>query len=364
MKYNRRVSRARAVLLSGVGVFALLQLGLAVVVESWWVQLRDPCFGVKVVALEQRMRNSEFQGNGSAGRREPHGKVVVMLGTSRTDDALRGSQLEGALAQELDYPVIVYNLGLPGTSEQAELLYLERLLDRQIRPDLLLIEVLPAHLHRDWTRDTVWIPPDRLSWRDWHLLHEDHLPRRALRNGWRETCALPWYAHRFAVLGALTLHMVPGEVRENYAYSRDRCGWRSPIDERPSSDRCSRATAQARSEYGPTLQRFELGGSNCAALRMLLGRCRDCRLPAVLVLMPEASEFRNLYPPAAWAQVQAFLDQLRDEFDVPLINARNWVADADFMDTHHVFVPGAKTFTERLGREVVLPFFQAQIASR
>jgi hypothetical protein len=36
-----------------------------------------------------------------------------------------------------------------------------------------------------------------------------------------------------------------------------------------------------------------------------------------------------------------------------VINGREWVADDDFSDSHHLLPHGAKVFTERLGREVL-----------
>ena len=86
------------------------------------------------------------------------------------------------------------------------------------------------------------------------------------------------------------------------------------------------------------------------------GRRSDSRadhLPAALVLMPEGSAFRSWYSPPMWAQIQGFLNDLGCEFTAPLINARDWVADEDFYDSHHMFAHGAAVFTERFGPEVL-----------
>jgi hypothetical protein len=72
----------------------------------------------------------------------------------------------------------------------------------------------------------------------------------------------------------------------------------------------------------------------------------------VLVLMPEGSEFRSWYPPSELPQIESFLGALQREYQVPLVDARTWIADDDFADSHHLLLPGAAQFTKRLGQEV------------
>ena len=46
------------------------------------------------------------------------------------------------------------------------------------------------------------------------------------------------------------------------------------------------------------------------------------------------------------------LADLRREWGVPVIDARDWVADKDLWDTHHLLPEGAEVYTDRLGREL------------
>jgi hypothetical protein len=52
-------------------------------------------------------------------------------------------------------------------------------------------------------------------------------------------------------------------------------------------------------------------------------------------------------------QVERFLNRLAEETAVPIIDARDWIADEDFSDANHLRVPGATAFTERFVREAL-----------
>ena len=41
---------------------------------------------------------------------------------------------------------------------------------------------------------------------------------------------------------------------------------------------------------------------------------------------------------------------------MPVVDARDWLADADFYDYHHVLHRGAKAYTDRLARGVLRPY--------
>jgi hypothetical protein len=89
------------------------------------------------------------------------------------------------------------------------------------------------------------------------------------------------------------------------------------------------------------------------ALIDLLTACHGAGIPAVLVLMPEASAFRALYTAEVRCGIDGTLDKFRRDWHVPLIDARTWVADADFWDGHHLLPPGAMAFTQHLAREML-----------
>jgi hypothetical protein len=90
----------------------------------------------------------------------------------------------------------------------------------------------------------------------------------------------------------------------------------------------------------------------------MLVLCAAEHLPIALLLMPESSDFRGWHSDDTSAQVNAFLGELRLAHDVPVIDARQWIADSRFSDGHHLLKPGARQFTQRLGREWLLPWLR------
>jgi hypothetical protein len=80
----------------------------------------------------------------------------------------------------------------------------------------------------------------------------------------------------------------------------------------------------------------------------LLECCRREQIPVVLVLTPESSVFRGWYSADALSAVRQMLSELSEAHGVRIIDSRQWLADTDFLDGHHVLASGAKIFTTRL----------------
>jgi hypothetical protein len=339
---QRPAQQGRSALLWGLGTFAVLQVGLAVAIETRFSEFRDPIYAHKARRLLRRTA-------------EPHRPpLVVMLGSSRVEQGLRGRLLEEqGLAGSSP---VVFNFGVSGAGPVIELLVLHRLLAEGIRPDLLLVEVLPPFLagqrpSPEGDRLTV----DRLWLRELPLASRYGRPLAELRTDWWQSWPLPWYSHRFAILAKVAPLFLAGRVSARAFNLSDETGWYAPAVHAATPESYCRGLACARLEYAPLFADFRLGGPSCAALRELLDLCRQEHLATALVLMPEGKDFRDLYPPPAWAEIEAFLAGLSREYGVPLVNAREWVGGEHFSDSHHLLPSGAALFTERLGRECVAP---------
>lgn len=48
--------KASATLLWAVAAFILLQVGLLVLTDTWWIRFRDPVYGPKIARLRQRLQ--------------------------------------------------------------------------------------------------------------------------------------------------------------------------------------------------------------------------------------------------------------------------------------------------------------------
>src|SRR5262249_53740330 len=110
---------------------------------------------------------------------------------------------------------------------------------------------------------------------------------------------------------------------------------------------------------GAALAVFRLGEPSCRAQRDLLQLCRDEGIAIALLWMPETAAYRSWYGPDVLARVRAFLGEIGRDYGAPLIDAREWVGDDGFSDGHHLTTAGAAVFTERFGREALLPALEA-----
>jgi hypothetical protein len=343
---RQRCSRtARTALLSGLVAFVGLQAALTGVMESWVPHLRAPFYGFKLDCLRQRIRQT------------PQAKVVVMVGSSRTADGLRGELVEEQLRRRLGQPVILFNFGIAGNTPMNELLDLERLLAQGIHPDLLLVEILPSTLSDRAGNLLELLPSERMGLWDRSVLRRHRMPVDQLtRYTWR-CWALPWYAHRQEMVSVLCPDFLPQQYRQDGARACNPSGWYCAYPHL-TPEVCAAAKSHALGAYSPVLVRYRLGSPFAPAIGITLKRCQEEKIPAALVLMPEASEFRRLYPPFAWTQLEGFLQSLRAEYKTPVINAQKWVPDDGFLDTHHLLPKGAAIFTRRLARDELGPLLE------
>jgi lysophospholipase L1-like esterase len=138
----------------------------------------------------------------------------------------------------------------------------------------------------------------------------------------------------------------------------DRWGWLALTHGVPTAEEYQRSLELTHTQHQPALQQFHISDSCNRAMRELLDLCRREHIPAVLVLMPEATAFRSWYPLRTRVQLHTWLGELSEAYGVPLVDASDWLADAYFGDGHHLHPQGAARFTERLGREVIQPFLR------
>jgi hypothetical protein len=80
--------------------------------------------------------------------------------------------------------------------------------------------------------------------------------------------------------------------------------------------------------------------------------CRQQNIATTLLVMPEGPEFQSWYAPAARAEIDTYLSRLSRDYGIPLIDARSWLPDTAFFDSHHLHPDGATAFTQRFERAV------------
>jgi hypothetical protein len=182
-------SKARASLICGVLGFVALQVGLDIAIESWLPELRDPEFGTKRARLNERQKQ------------DPDRPFLLLLGSSRTEVGIRPEVLSADLPSGPEAPS-VFNFGITMGGPMTELLCLKRLLRDGIRPQGVIIEVLPIWFrHSGISCEEVWWQrTNRLGWRDLGFLKRYSMFRRQLYRDFAQTQLVPWHSHRFRIL--------------------------------------------------------------------------------------------------------------------------------------------------------------------
>jgi hypothetical protein len=328
----------RGELVWGAIGFVLVQLLLGLGVERFWLAVRDPEF----VGLGDRLAQRRAEAPGRP--------LVLALGSSRT---ARGLHAEFLSQSEAGQGPLVFNFGILGSGSLQQQTMLRRLLDQGVRPDLLVVEALPMYLigARDVTLEETRLEAGRLNATEVAcLLPNFQQPLRHL-GSWLCARVLPCRAHQAQLRDAAGLG-VPGlQSAVERFYPLDAFGGRLACPASPE-DR-ARNTDEGLKCFHKWLQSSTLADGPIRALRDLLALCRQERIPTALVLFPETAAFR-----AFGVTQKSAIDQIRAlgcASDVPLYDARDWVADDGFYDGHHLAATGATLFTERFRREVLGP---------
>jgi hypothetical protein len=251
---------------------------------------------------------------------------------------------------------VVFNFGVPGGGPVIELLYAKRLLAEGVRPDLLLLEILPPLLDGKqllpW--EAYWFTANRLRFNEGFWVQKYGFPTAEFRRTWWRTWVIPWYEERFNILSYVAPLWLPFSVGVEWFTDMDDCGWLPQPFRKVAPEFRRTAEEKVRRQFLPYLTGFRLGGPACRAMHDLLALSRAKGIPAALVLMPEGQHFRSWYPARALVQIQSYLGKLHRHFGVPVIDARTWIANEDFTDSHHLMPQGATLFSRRLERHVRL----------
>jgi len=343
--------RSRAAVLSGLVFFVAGQVAFRAALARR-PALGDVEFGRKLDGLEARLATvSPGVGRG------PAGPLVVMLGSSRVATGFRPDALPRLVGPD-GREAVAFNFAQVGTGPQIAHLVLHRLLARGVRPDWVVVEFWPPF----WASDGYlqgYLDSLNLAALDWPAVRllARYLPRPGrLYARWLPAQAVPVSASRSALLSRLGPSWAPGFDPDRRLDGVDGSGWWAPRISVSDDDR-RRLVAHYRGIYADRLARFRPRPTPDRALRDLLALARREGIGVAVAVLPEGAEFRALYPPESLAAVADYLRDLARE--VPVIDARDWVADPGFADGHHLLPDGASTFTARFGRETLAPLVRA-----
>jgi len=327
-----------------------LQLALAVAIDQWAPELRDPEFGQKLARL--RSLCAEF----------PDRPLVLVLGSSRSDYGVCPGAIERAWTSQREN-IVVFNFAVMGGGPVTELVLFHELLAEGVRPSCVLIEVNPLLLHQEqgFTEES-WLNADRLEFGELKRLGRYVSRPWSMYGRWLGSRIVPWHSHRFLILDRLAPSWLAASVRQDRRTPSDDHGWLRHQPESVSAGERNWRIEQQLKAYAPALDRFCISATPDRALRELLDSCRQERIEAALLAMPESSELRSAFGPPAAQALASYLDDLRRDYGVSLLDAREWAPDADFADGEHLLPGGAVRFSQRLERGATQ--FLAEAGSR
>lgn len=336
----------RAIVLWGVGGFAAMQILLGFVIDARLPQVRDPEYAHRERLLEKQLEA------------QPDKPLVVMLGSSRVHNGLDAETAAAAIEGR----ALIFNAGLTAAGPFMERICFERLRAGGIKPDLLLIEVVPAFFNERTAWDLTSLDGARLSA---HELAELNLSAKTLAGPvrrWLTGRILPAHRHQAELRGALGLDdrrggdELPEELRQTDAH-----GW---LQRGYPPERCAVLRSLAHRQYDACYRDFTPSRAHAESLEALLAECRRDGIAVAVVLTPEGTEFRDRYTPEMTRAIAGMLADWRTRCAVPIIDARDWMDDGAFADMHHLLPDGARAFSARLAKEAIAPRLPALEATR
>jgi hypothetical protein len=311
----------------------------------------DPAFVIKASNLERRLA------------RNPAGTpIVVMIGSSRTMFGFSGERVEAVVRDTLGTRVLAHDVAFPGAGPIMEWVSQQRLREMGWRPDVVLLEFHPAFVAKDPSFGLLRFRADELAaLRDFDIDTEEAAPT--------EPPVVAWFGHRHVLLGRFRPTLLAPCARTTFAPPMDQWGANRINDAdqlrglpfKVAADRYVKELQQL--PFAPAAHEVDADHSSNQVFappthRLLTATIDACRRDGsrvAIVITPEGPTFRSWYPPMARGRIRAYAAALAQQHDAQLVDAWDWYDDSYFSDSHHLLNPGAKDFSERLAREVVVP---------
>jgi len=301
--------------------FLGVQLSLAFALDQRKIVLHDRIYENKAKLLREHWKQAQ-----------PDRERILVMGSSRL--------LFGLDAGSVD--ANVFNFGIAAAGPMTQNLYLKRLIADGLRPDVVVIEILPAFFNdaKDRTpMESKWLVPSRYRPDEREDSATDKLIRRIA----------PVYEHRISILSQSATGFLTREQHIDGNAITDANGFARTSFRSVTPEQRRKGVEGARQQYEPELRNFQWGNPGAQALKEMLKLCSDKGIRVLLLRMPEGTEFRAFYP----ARALHIIDDELAKLNVPIIDARQWVADEGFHDGHHLLIDGAKTFTQQFARELL-----------
>jgi hypothetical protein len=262
----------------------------------------------------------------------PNAPVGVVLGSSRLVWGFRPDALPAPAAGAR----VWFNGAHVGAGPALQRIAFARLLRDGARPDAVAVEVMPTFLANENARFVCG-----------HVAVREYALARRYFNA---PITFDYNFARLRLARAPDLARALDPLAGVPAYRP--LGTHPTATETVTADERQRRTAEAHKNNALFLQRPAVRPAADRALRDLLSEAQAHGVRAVLVRTPEGATFRSWHPPERRAELDAYVRGLATDFAVPVIDARDWLEEGAFYDSHHMLRGGADAFTVRFVREL------------
>ena len=330
-----RRQRARTGIISFLILIFLGNLALSSWLEFGPRRWRDPEYGKRISRLQARIAE------------QPERPLAVVIGSSRTAMGIRPGTWEATTADKT--VPLLFNMSIVGSGPIMQLVTVRRMLAEGIRPEVVLLEYWPAFLREDGGyAEEGRFPLERFYWHDRATIRAYFTDPPGMTQTMLQQRLLPWYFHRKSLMNQLAGSWLPYYQRNDRSFEKiDAWGW-LPGHPQATAEQRDQGHEAAAGYYLPLFQGYTISPLADRALRESVAELRQAGIRVGFLFMPESTRFQTFYPPAVTTVAQAHLRQLQSELAVPLIDARNWIADEHLPDGFHLTQPGAAELTLRL----------------
>jgi len=315
---HKRIARARIAVLAFVPTFILVLMGAWVVAEALTPEITDTDYHL-------RLRIAR-----TAQAEHPNQPLGIVLGSSRMVWAFEPEQMPQ------DSPVCWVNAAHITAGPTFNRVILHRLLRDGIQPDVVVLEVMPTFFVKENNRFMI----------GYFAAHDMPLARQYSDR------SLGFDAHflRHRLLRATDLARVTDPFAGQPA-PLPRGGYRFLEPEITAAERVKR-TAFAKQMYGAHAGNMTMRPNADRAFRDTIREAQEHGIRVVLLRSSEGPTFRSWYNPQGLVQFDRYIAGVAKEYGVPVVDARLWLDEEDFVDSHHVLKRGADKFTARFAREL------------
>jgi hypothetical protein len=336
---------ARAALGFGLAVFLVADLAMAIALETVMPEWREPEFGHRLATIRQAQRES------------PNRPLVVVIGSSRTQNAIRPASMN---LPDTPLSPRVFNVGQTASPPLKELLTLKRLLHEGVKPAAVMVEIMPAMLTVDGpAEDQLKTQVARLDFSDLGLMAPYCENVEALRLAWLAARAFPWHTQRHSLVSHWFPRWLPWERRIDFQWDSVDADGFQPLGEVSPEER-EKAVKHAHKEYEGAFARFEPQSVDktisVRVMRDLVATCRAEKIPVAFLIPPVSPAFRAAFAPGVYSAGEAYLLGLGRQLDVVVFPAPRDMTEDEFRDGHHLLKAGAERYSRWLGENYLKPW--------